>query len=195
MAVVANMKNKKYYVHRIILPDGSVFVYSDVNKNAELTGSDVHQNKQVKGPDISSASTNIIPNPTEKVNTSDENYLKAVKNGDMKTALTMTDSDGIRFALPLDSKSKKELGNKKFHNLRYIEKIADNVGGRTFDENRSGGSTKDTSAIYNVSDLFDFVKRYDEEFKPIQGKKRRLTFNKSLKKLCAICTKNALQNC
>lgn len=63
--------------------------------------------------------------------------------------------------------SKTEPANKRFHNLRYIEKIADNIGGRTFGNDRSGGSTNDTSTIdYTVSDLFSFVKKYDSEFKP-----------------------------
>ena len=44
--------------------------------------------------------------------------------------------------------------------------MADNVGGRTFENTRSGGSTNDISATYSISDLFDFVKRYDAEFKP-----------------------------
>ena len=63
--------------------------------------------------------------------------------------------------------SKTEPSNKKFHNLRYIEKIADNIGGRTSEKNRSGGSTNDISTInYSVSNLFSFVKKYDPEFNP-----------------------------
>ena len=62
--------------------------------------------------------------------------------------------------------SKKNPDNKKFHNLRYIQKIADNVGGRTFEKTRSGGSTNDISATYSISDLFHLVKQYDSEFKP-----------------------------
>lgn len=62
--------------------------------------------------------------------------------------------------------SSKEAFKKRFHNLRYIEKIAENIGGRTFDKSRSGGSTNDISTIYSVADLFDFVKKYDPEFKP-----------------------------
>ena len=54
--------------------------------------------------------------------------------------------------------SKKQPDNKRFHNLKYIEKVADNVGGRTSENSRSGGSTKDISTTnYIVSDLFDFV--------------------------------------
>ena len=54
---------------------------------------------------------------------------------------------------------------KKFHNLKYIEKVADNIGGRTFGTNRSGGSTSDVSVTtYSISDIYRFVKRYDNEF-------------------------------
>jgi len=66
--------------------------------------------------------------------------------------------------------SKREPSNKRFHNLKYIEKVADNVGGRTFEKTRSGGSTNDISTTnYSVADLFGFVKRYDKEFKPKQA--------------------------
>ena len=34
MAVVVNMRNKKYYVHRLVLPDGSAFKLEE-NKNAD----------------------------------------------------------------------------------------------------------------------------------------------------------------
>ena len=84
-----------------LMPDGSVFVYKDVNKNAELTGSDIHPSKQAKGPDISSASSNSIPKTAEKINPSgenssknprqkrfalsDESYMDAVESGDTAT--------------------------------------------------------------------------------------------------------------
>lgn len=62
--------------------------------------------------------------------------------------------------------SKTEPGNKRFHNLRYVTKIADDVGGRTSEKTRSGGSTNDSSAIYSISDLYEFVKTYDKDFTP-----------------------------
>jgi len=84
--------------------------------------------------------------------------------------------------------SKTEPANKKFHNLKYVEKIADNVGGRTFEKTRSGGSTNDTSATYSISDLFEFVKRYDPEFKPVnvvfeRARKRRTEY------FCGSCSR------
>lgn len=60
--------------------------------------------------------------------------------------------------------SKNEPMNKRFHNLRYIEKIAENIGGRTFGKDRSGGSTNDISAMYSISDLYALVKQYDKDF-------------------------------
>jgi len=61
--------------------------------------------------------------------------------------------------------SKKQPSNKRFHNLKHIEKIADITGGRTFGKNRSGGSTNGISAItYTVADLVNFVNMYDSEY-------------------------------
>lgn len=45
-------------------------------------------------------------------------------------------------------------------------KIADNVGGRTFEKTHSGGSTNDLSATYSISNLFEFVKRNKTDLKP-----------------------------
>ena len=64
--------------------------------------------------------------------------------------------------------SKKEPNNKRFHNLKYIEKVAElSADALARLKARSGGSTIDSSTtIYTVSDLFDFVKRFDGEFNP-----------------------------
>ena len=35
MAVVVNMRNNKYKVHRILMPDGSVFKFEDIKNDAE----------------------------------------------------------------------------------------------------------------------------------------------------------------
>ena len=54
--------------------------------------------------------------------------------------------------------------NKRFHNLRYVEKVADLPGGRTSGKNRSGGSTDGESTTkYTVADIYSFVKKYDEK--------------------------------
>lgn len=46
--------------------------------------------------------------------------------------------------------SKKQPGEKKFHNLKYIEKVAELSADALADNIRSGGSTNDNSTtIYN----------------------------------------------
>ena len=72
--------------HRILMPDGSQFVYEEIKTDAEPTGSDVAQKS--KGPDISSASKNSISQFEEKSNGFDKNSLK--------------NSSDKQFALPLD---------------------------------------------------------------------------------------------
>lgn len=63
--------------------------------------------------------------------------------------------------------SKTEPDNRRFHNLKYIEKVAEITPGRTFDRSRSGVSVRSISTTtFTVSDLFSFVNKYDEEFKP-----------------------------
>ena len=53
-----------------------------------------------------------------------------------------------------------EPDGKRFHNLKYIEKVADDIGRRTFDYNRSGGSTSYIIATeFMISDLFKLVKK------------------------------------
>ena len=61
--------------------------------------------------------------------------------------------------------SKSEPANKKFHNLKYIEKVADLSGGRTSENARSGGSTNGESTTkYSIAELYNFVKQFDQEF-------------------------------
>lgn len=63
--IVRKTGKYRYKMHRILMPDGSVFVYRKTNKNAELTGSDILSQKREKGPDISSASNNSIPQKSD----------------------------------------------------------------------------------------------------------------------------------
>ena len=103
MDVVVKKTGKyRYKVHRILMPDGSRFIYKDIQKDAEPTGSDIASQKASKGPDISSASNNSISHPAEK---STENAKKVSESkkkvsfnikeddclGDMKTAHKMVD--------------------------------------------------------------------------------------------------------
>ena len=66
-----------------------------------------------------------------------------------------------------DFQDKKHPDNKRFHNLRYIEKVADIPGGRTYGKTRSGGSTNGKSTTgYTVAVVLSFVKKNDKEFTP-----------------------------
>lgn len=61
--------------------------------------------------------------------------------------------------------SKSEPSNKKFHNLKYIEKVAELPADALAENFRSGGSTNGNSAtVYSISDLLDFVKKFDKDF-------------------------------
>lgn len=61
--------------------------------------------------------------------------------------------------------STAEPNNKKFHNLKYIEKVAKLSADALSGKSRSGGSTNDSSTTaYSVADLYGFVKRFDKDF-------------------------------
>ncbi|MCQ2439777.1 MAG: hypothetical protein MJ074_08450 [Oscillospiraceae bacterium] len=58
----------------------------------------------------------------------------------------------------------------RFHNLKHIEKVADDIGGGTFRKTGSDLTASDVSATgYTVADLFRFVKRYDADFRNQEG--------------------------
>ena len=80
-AVVKQTGKYRYKTHRILMPDGSAFIYEPINENAEPTGSDILLNEKEKGPDISSASANIIPDSKQKSNTFSENSSKNSESG------------------------------------------------------------------------------------------------------------------
>ena len=87
MAVVVNMRNKKYYVHRIIMPDGSAFRFVK-NENANQEA----QRGVPKGSLANAtrfASVDIISQPTQKSNTSGKKSLE--------------NSSGKQYALDIDS--------------------------------------------------------------------------------------------
>ena len=58
-----------------LTPDGSRFIYKDIQKDAEPTGSDIAFKKTSKGPDISSASNNSISQPAEKSTENAKNVM------------------------------------------------------------------------------------------------------------------------
>ena len=58
----------------------------------------------------------------------------------------------------------KNTNERRFHNLKYIEKVA-TVGGRTAGQSLPGVSTNDDIATtYTVADILSFVKTYDKDF-------------------------------
>ncbi len=61
----------RYKAHRIITPEGSVYIFSNHKENAEPTASDILI-KNEKGPDISSASIYSIPETEQKSNSFSE---------------------------------------------------------------------------------------------------------------------------
>ena len=55
--------------------------------------------------------------------------------------------------------------DKRFHNLRYIEKVADSIGSLTRNNSYGAESTNDASTtIYSIADLYSLVKTYDKDF-------------------------------
>lgn len=60
----------------------------------------------------------------------------------------------------------KNTNERRFHNLKYIEKVA-TVGGRTAGQSLPGVSTNDDIATtYTVADILSLVKTYDKDFTP-----------------------------
>lgn len=70
IAVVVKITGKnRYSTHRILMPDGSEFVFEE-NKNTEPTSSDMLAQKSDQGTDISSVFDNTVPQKAQSVNTS-----------------------------------------------------------------------------------------------------------------------------
>lgn len=87
IAVVVRKTGKlKYKTHRILMPDGSSFIYKNID--AEPTGSDILLIEKEKGPDISSASNKSISQGNDIVNTSDEKI-----SIDSESSLSYTPAD------------------------------------------------------------------------------------------------------
>ena len=53
------------------------------------------------------------------------------------------------------------------YSLKYIEKVADNIGSLTHDTNHGAETTNDVSSTkYSIADLYEFVNQFDKEFSP-----------------------------
>lgn len=74
MAVVVNMKNKKYYVHRVLLPDGTAFKFEQKNNAEQEMQRGVPKRSLANA--TSSASNTSISQKSEKSNPFDENSSK-----------------------------------------------------------------------------------------------------------------------
>ena len=92
-AIVKLGGKKRYHVHRILMPDGSVFSFE--NKKTEPNGVDMITNNGKQGPTISSALNKSISDLQQKGNKKlslpDTEYMVAVEKGDMETAQRMVD--------------------------------------------------------------------------------------------------------
>ncbi len=67
MAVVVNLNGNRYNVHRIMLPDGSVFKFSDKNKEVKRESYRGVAKESSLADTTSLTSKNSIPNPPESV--------------------------------------------------------------------------------------------------------------------------------
>ena len=87
MAVVVNMKNRKYYVHRILLPDGGSFSF-DKNKNANR---ETHQGvpKGSLANTTRFASNNSISHSNEKFKMEKPYLLDNKQKKKMSPSITM----------------------------------------------------------------------------------------------------------
>ena len=112
MAVVVNLKNKKYYVHRIVLPDGSAFKYESIKNNAEQ---EMYQGvpKRSLANTTSSASKNSISQNSENINPSGEKSSKksseAVKSGKRSSRMEETDESVADNARETETVSEDEV--------------------------------------------------------------------------------------
>ena len=105
MAVVVNLRINQYKVHRIVMPDGSIFKFDEIKNNAEQESQRGVPKRSLANA-TSSASNGSISRKNTFVNTSDEKnsdtslsytsetdskYLDAVNRGDTETAQKMVD--------------------------------------------------------------------------------------------------------
>ena len=90
MAVVVNMRNNKYKVHRILMPDGSIFKFNETKKDTEREMQRGVPKRSLANA-TSSVSNGSIPDSDKKVNRNHE--------------ISLENSSDRRFALPENSES------------------------------------------------------------------------------------------
>lgn len=113
VAVVVKITGKnRYSTHRILMPDGSEFIF-EKNKDAEPTSSDMLAQKSDQGTDISSASNNSIIEKRYSVNTvSAEALLERYENGEITREEYLSRLRGEEIKTPVEiANMKKEDAN------------------------------------------------------------------------------------
>ncbi len=133
MAVVVNMRNNKYKVHRILMPDGSIFKFQETKNNAEREMQRGVPERSLANA-TSSASSNSISETSEKINPSDK-----------KT------SNGARFDIKSEDIS-----------IEQIKSATENVGtfDKTSSDIRFNRKSEDEIADQITADLTD-AERYE----------------------------------
>lgn len=66
----------------------------------------------------------------------------------------------------------------RFHNLKYIEKVADNIGSLTADNQHAESASDVSTTIISVSDLYRFVKAFDNELNSNEKKINKNLLNR-----------------
>ena len=173
--VIRLTRGSKYKNHRILMPNGSEYVFEN-QKDAEPTFAGVKGENHRQGPAISSASDTIISQNPEKSThevkkskkISDAEYLSAVESGDMETAQRMVD-EAARAAGYTDKlyHGTRQFGFTEFDPAFSDDKISIFVAGSDeLAQTYSGRyGTRKVSEAYKVEELSidEIVTRLNEE--------------------------------
>ena len=104
--VVRKTGKNRYYTHRILLPNGSEFVFD--NKKTESTSADMDSKNAIKGTAINSVSNTNYAQKSENVNSSEEKNSFAL-SADSEGRTNPTASEDIRYALSdVDTMTEKQ---------------------------------------------------------------------------------------
>ena len=156
MAVVVKQTGKnRYYAHRILMPDGSEFVFKEIKK-AEPTSADMLDYSVDQGTAIGSASDTTVPQKAPSVNTSisadGEKY--SLKTVDVDAdGNDITDAQQAFFSR---SAVRDENGKLK---VMYHATDADFT---VFDKSKQG--TKTDAGVWGSGFYFDSNQEFAEEF-------------------------------
>ena len=115
-------------------------------ENAVLLDSEVHEHH----------SNNSKSENTDRI-TFDHRLYSLGKNSDGSIAL-------YRITVEEIFKNQKQPDDMRFHNLKYIEKVADNIGSLTADKQHAESASDVSTTNYSVCDLYGFVKEFDADF-------------------------------